>query len=232
MTQPEPNQNPLPQVPARTAPPPTQSRSCLSRLIGFIGWLFTIAIAVGLALVVAGGILYWAGVDLTTPQQIREANEGVQTLQALTTSQAESIGQLQTAQAQTLSDLNGARERIDELEVQADALATAATAQVGQAATAVALGRALQTAVAEAVVLQDQLAEERVLVAVVATVQAQQNERIREVELRSERLIRFLNRLSDIAGDTAEDVTTPTPLATPPAVSPTPTSTVQVTPTP
>lgn len=231
MTQPEPNQNPLPQVPARAAPPPTQSRSCLSRLIGFIGWLFTIAIAVGLALVVAGGILYWVGVDLTTPQQIREANAGVQTLQALTTSQAVTIDQLQTAQAQTLSDLNGARERIDELEGQADALATAATAQVGQAATAVALGRALQTAVAEAVVLQDQLAEERVLVAVVATVQVQQNERIREVELRSERLIRFLNRLSDIVGDTTEDVTTPTPLATPLA-SPTPTSTVQVTPTP
>lgn len=231
MTQPEPNQNPLPQVPARTAPPPTQSRSCLSRLIGFIGWLFTIAIAVGLALVVAGGILYWVGVDLTTPQQIREANAGVQTLQALTTSQAVTIDQLQTAQAQTLSDLNGAHERIDELEVQADALATAVTAQVGQATTAVALGRALQTAVAEAVVLQDQLAEERVLVAVVATVQVQQNERIREVELRSERLIRFLNRLSDIVGDTTEDVTTPTPLATPLA-SPTPTSTVQVTPTP
>ncbi|MGQ9876256.1 MAG: hypothetical protein ACUVSL_13490 [Chloroflexus sp.] len=231
MSQPEPNQTPLPQAPPRTAPPTTQSRSCLSRLIGFIGWLFTLAIAVVLALVAAGGILYWAGVDLTTPQQIREANAGVQTLQALTTGQAVTIDQLQTAQAQTLSDLNSARERLDEMEIQADTLATAATAQVVQAATAVALGRALQTAVAEVVVLQDRLAEDRTLVAVVATIQVQQNERIREVELRSERLIRFLNRLSDIAGDTAEDVTTPTPIATP-AVSLTPTSTVQATPTP
>jgi len=155
----------------------------------------------------------------------------MQTLQMVATDQAVKIHQLQTTQAQLVGELGSARERIDELEVQASELAVVATTQASYAATAVALGRSLQTAVAKNGALQDQFREGQVLVAVVATVQATQNERIREVERRSERLIRFLNRLSDIAGDTADDVASPTPTSITP-IPPTPTMTAQATPTP
>jgi len=205
-------------------------------LLGFIGWLLTVTIAVGLALAASAGILYLLGVDLTTPQQIRQASIEVQRLQAAATAQADTIAQLQTAQAQNSIETGNARERIDELETQARELAAAATAQAGQAITAVALGRTLQTAVAEAAALQDQLREGQILVAVVATVQATQNERIREIEQRSERLIRFLNRLSDIAADTADDTslptTTPTAAPAPNTTTPTPIATTTPTPTP
>lgn len=231
MTQPETNPLPMPAPPTPTAQPP---RSCLSRLFGFIGWLLTVLIAAGLALAVAAGGLYLLGIDLTTPQQIRQANTEVQRLQAAATVQADTIGQLQTAQAQNRTEMGNARERIDELEAQARQLATAATAQAEYAATAVALGRALQTAVAEAAVLQDQLREGQVVVAVVATVQATQSEQIREIEQRSARLIRFLDRLSDIAADTADDTRLPTPAATATTIpfTATPTITPAVTPTP
>ncbi len=230
MSQPEPNQVP-PAVTQSLTPPVSQPRSCLRQIAGFIGWLFTLAIAVALTLVVAGGLLYWLGVDLTTPQQIRQVSIDVQTLQALATDQATGIHQLQTTQAQLIGELGNARERIDELEAQANELAVVATTQAGNAATAVALGHTLQTAVAETGALQDQFREGQVLVAVVATVQAAQNEQIREIERRSERLIRFLNRLSDIAGDTADDIAVPTPTSIIP-ITPTPTIPVQVTPTP
>ncbi len=230
MSQPEPNQAP-PTVTQSLTPPVSQPRSCLRQITSFIGWLFTLIIAVALTLTVAGGFLYWMGVDLTTPQQIRQASAGMQTLQMLATDQAIRINQLQTTQAQLGGELGSARERIDELEVRANELAVVATTQASYAATAVALGRSLQTAVAENVALQDQFREGQVLVAVVATVQATQNERIREVERRSERLIRFLNRLSDIAGDTADDVASPTPTSITP-IPPTPTMTASATPTP
>ena len=230
MSQPEPNQVPS-AVTQSLTPPVSQPRSCLRQIAGFIGWLFTLIMAVALTLTVAGGFLYWVGVDLTTPQQIRQASTGMQTLQMVATDQAVKIHQLQTTQAQLVGELGSARERIDELEVQASELAVVATTQASYAATAVALGRSLQTAVAENGALQDQFREGQVLVAVVATVQATQNERIREVERRSERLIRFLNRLSDIAGDTADDVASPTPTSITP-IPPTPTMTAQATPTP
>lgn len=118
MSQPEPNQVPS-AVTQSLTPPVSQPRSCLRQIAGFIGWLFTLAIAVALTLVVAGGLLYWLGVDLTTPQQIRQVSVGVQTLQALATDQATSINQLQTTQAQLVGELGNARERIDELEAQA-----------------------------------------------------------------------------------------------------------------
>ncbi|OAN47175.1 hypothetical protein A6A03_00055 [Chloroflexus islandicus] len=235
MTQSDSNETPVAPPPASPAPRP---RSCVSRIIGLIGWLLTVIIAAGVALVAAGGILFLLGVDLTTPQQIRQASVEVQRLQAAATAQADTVAQLQTAQAQASIELGNARERIDDLEAQAGRLAAAATAQAGQAATAVVLGQALQTAVAEAVDLQDQLREGQVVVAVVATIQAEQNVRIREIEQRSERLIRFLDRLSDIAADTVDDVGVPTPTATPTATpspqtaTPTATPVPPVTPTP
>ncbi len=198
----------------------------------------TLILAVGLALAAGAGLLYLSGLDLSTPQQLRQASSDVQQLQAIVTAHAETFVSLQTAQAQTNLELNNARERIDELEQQAERLAAFATAQVGQAATAVVLGRVLQTAVAETVALQDQLREGQVLVAVVATVQAEQQARIREVERRSERLTRFLDRLSDIAGDTVDDVELPTltPVLTPTATAftptPSPTGSPVATPTP
>ncbi|WP_298400761.1 hypothetical protein [uncultured Chloroflexus sp.] len=235
MTQSDSNEAPVSPPPAPPAPRP---RSCVSRIIGVIGWFLTVIIAAGLALAVAGGILVLLGVDLATPQQIRQASVDVQRLQAASTAQADTVAQLQTVQAQASIDLGNARERIDDLEAQAGRLVAAATAQAGQAATAVALGQALQTAVAEAAALQDQLREGQVVVAVVATVQAEQNARLREIERRSERLTRFLDRLSDIAADTVDDVGLPTPTATPPATpspltaTPTATSVPPVTPTP
>lgn len=229
MTQPDPNEPPVAPLPVPSAP---RSRSCAGRIVSFVGWLFTLILAAGLALVAAGGILLLLGVDLTTPQQIRQASSEVQRLQAAATAQADAIVRLQTAQAQASIDLNNAREQIDELEAQTGQLAAAATAQVSQAATAVALGRALQTAVAEAAMLQDQLREGQVAVAVVATIQAEQNERIRDIERRSERLTRFLDRLSDIAADTVDDVGLPTPTAPPAATSALPAATPTATPAP
>lgn len=229
MTQSDSNKAPVAPPPASPAPRP---RSCASRIIGLIGWLLTVIVAAGLALAVAGGILVLLGVDLATPQQIRQTSVEVQRLQAAATTQADTVAQLQTAQAQASIELGNARERIDDLEAQAGRLAAAATAQAGQAATAVALGQALQTAVAEAAALQDQLREGQVVVAVVATIQTEQNERIREIERRSERLTRFLDRLSDIAADTVDDVGLPTPTATPSATPAPLTATPNATPVP
>lgn len=225
MSQPQDPENAAPPPPVNQippAPPTTQlgppRRSCGSRILGFIGWILTIALSVLLALAAAAALLfYFFGIDLATPDQIRRASSDVAALQQEAQALQTEVALLRTAEAERASELSGARERIDELERLAGDLSS-------QAATAAALGQELNENVALAATIQAEGREGQVLVAVVATVQAGNTDRLDELQRRTDRLVRFLQRLSDIAGDATLDES---PVATPtltPAGTPEPTA--------
>lgn len=218
--------------PAPVAPP---RRTCISRLGGAVVWLLSLALTVALALVAAGATAYYLfGYSWDTPAQIAQSRRDLEALR-----QENGVLQTQVALAQTETAQQAGRtgaqgEQLDELRGDLEAMQR-------EAAELAALSNTLRENVAQAATIQAEARESRATVAAFATVQANSAAQIADLERRTERISRFLQRLGDIASDTAFDLgngATPTPLAlTPPAVStptpePTPTAAPELSPTP
>jgi hypothetical protein len=209
----------------------------MSRIAGFIGWLITILLSVGLAIAAAAAILfYYFGFNLSTPGQIRQSSADVAALQGQNQALQTQVALLSTAGAAQAGSVNTARERVDGLESKVAAYEQQAAGLAGQAATAASLANDLNENIALAATIQAEARQGQVLAAVVATVQAGNASKIDDLQRRTDRIARFLQRIGDLSSElSAQDGTPGTPLPTasaPPASTSTPTSVLTPTPTP
>jgi hypothetical protein len=213
----------------------------MSRILGFVGWIVTILLSAALAIAAAAGILFYSfGFDLSTPGQIRQTSADVAALQGQNQALQTEVALLSTAGASQDAGVSAARERVDDLESKVATYGQQAAGLAGQAATAAALTKDLNENIALAATIQADARQGQVLAAVVGTVQAGNTSKIDDLQRRTDRIARFLQRLGDLAGDLSQDGTgTPattesaTPVATPTAATtPTPTAATKPTPTP
>lgn len=217
-------------------PPQRPRRGCGSQIVGFVGWLLTLTLSAALGLAALAAIAYFVfGFTLATPSQIRQASADVTALQGQTEALSTEVALARTAEAESSRALSSADERLGELEARLEGFEQQAAALVGQSATASVLAGELAENVALAATIQAEGRESQVFVSVVATVQADNAARLAELQQRTDRINRFLTRLSDLAGDldagsgepTATPAAQPTgaPAATPTAATPGPTGT-------
>jgi hypothetical protein len=211
---------------ARLSPP---RRSCMSRAMSLVGWVITILLSAVLALAAAAGILFYAfGFNLSTPGQIRQASADVAALQGQNQALQTEVALLSTASVDQGSGVNTARERVDDLEAKVAAYEQQASELAGQAATAAALARDLDENIALAATIQAEARQGQMLAAVVATVQADNTSQLGDLQRRTDRIARFLQRLGDLAGDLSSQDGTPAPteaLTAPPTATPAPAAT-------
>jgi chromosome segregation ATPase len=184
--------------------------------------LFTVVLAV----VAAGALAYYGlGYSWTTPTDLANArDELVIVRQRNATLEAELV-ELQDRTDELTGRVDSGAEAIDELLPQVQALQ-------GQATEISRLGGDLRENMAVAATLQADTSENQAAVEALATVQADTSEQVDELSESTDRMVRFLDRLSNIAEDTAGSINpsnTPTPTLT---ATPTPTPTLTPTRTP
>lgn len=211
---------------AGTTPPQTGSsapkprRSCAGSLGGFFVWLLTLLLAVALSLAAAAAIAYYGfGYRQDTLAQLGRAGSDLEALRRQNNTLQTQVAQIEVRESSARETLDDVNRQIGEIQQQATALA--------------GLEGNLRESIALAATLQATAREDRTTIAVFATTQAANAVRLADVEQRSERIARFLQRLGDIAGDTAADLNVSGPAATPtPAANatPPPVSTPTVTP--
>ena len=218
------NETPTPATP----PPPPSTPVQPGRQSGLLGCLgrmtsalLVIIITTFLALLgVAAGALYLG----YTPQTARDIGDAQQRLQQIDARNAQLEAQnsaMQTQIVQVMSQAGTDRETLDALsdEVQGftqvrEVVETQIAADSRERATLVA-----------------SMSDSREAVEAFATAEAQRAETVLELQRRSERVERFLQRLSDIAGDTALDIASATPTPARDAGTATPTPSAEPTPT-
>lgn len=240
----EPYPQPAPEQPP-SSPPPAEPprRGCWSRFVGTVGWLFTVVFTVVLALAAAGALAYYVlGYSWTTPTDLANARNELVLVQERNATLEAHLAELQERTNDLAGRVNNSSEALDELRPQLQELQIQAT-EIAR------LGGDLRENVAIAATIQADARDSQAAVEAIATVQANSNERLSELSQRTDRLVRFLDRLGDIAEDTASDLNptdTMTPTVTPTAtasaltVTPSPTTTdepaededAEVTPTP
>lgn len=181
-------------------PPAKKSGGCFGRMLSA---LLVILITTALSLV---GTLFGYIYLLQTPTQINSLRDRVATAENLNAElRAEnSLMQTQVSSVARLSDVN--RETIDELQQQQLALDTLRTE--------------LETAARQNATVVAEARDSRDTIMLFATTEASRAELINTLRLRSERIERFLSRLSDISEDAALDMEEGSPL--PSTQSPTP----------
>lgn len=180
-----------------TQPPRAPRGSFLGRLVSA---LLVIVITTLVVLFALGAAYIGLGLPLDAPRQIGEARVQLETVEAQNASlQIQNLA-LQTQVAELERRGRGDREDIDEVERQLAELSALEDRLI-------ASDRSNATVVAE-------LRESRDAVALFATTEADRAALIDEIRQRSERVERFLQRLSDISSDAALDLGAITPSAT------------------
>jgi septal ring factor EnvC (AmiA/AmiB activator) len=213
-------------LPRRSTPPtaptpaPPPQRGCAGRMLGLLGWVLTVLFSAALAIAAAAALLYFIfGFTLNTPNQLRQSTVDVAALSQENTTLRSEVAQLQTAIVGQSADGDAVQAQIATLEAQITSFEAQASALANQAATAAALAGDLNENIALAATIQAEGRENQVLVSVIATVQADNTTRLGDLQRRTDRIARFLQRLGDLAEDAALDsdgpLPTPTPLSTP-----------------
>jgi hypothetical protein len=194
--------------------------------------LLVIAITTLLALAAVGAALLYFGYLPDTPRQLAEAQSQLATVQA----QGQAL-QLQNSALQTEVAAQGLRGGSDH-----EALGDLTRQLEELAALREQLRREREQSASQNATLVAEARGSRDAVALFATAEAGRVALLADLDRRSARVERFLQRLSDISGDTAFDLAA-TPLATPlvpapasptspPLVADTPTPIVEPSPTP
>lgn len=213
-----------------TTPPPAPPPARPTRREGgfftrFLAALLVILITTIIAVSATAAGLLWAGYGIGTPRDLAAAQARVATLEAINgelVSRADVMATEVSDIARRASDdrevLGEVRAAVDEMSALRAEIRDQLTSAVSQNATLVADARASR----------DQ-------VAAFATAEASRVALLQELDRRSLRIERFLQRLSDIAGDAALDIGNPTPAATgapdeTPTSAPTATQTATATP--
>ena len=206
-----------PSAPAAAAPARGRG-GCLGR---FFSAILVIVITTFLALLAGASALIWFGYTPDTPRQLGAAQAQLATVQAQSAALQAQNSVLQTevaAQAQrygtdheTLGEISNQLANIADLR---NALREERQQSASQNATLVAEAR-----------------DSRNAVAIFATVEAGRALLLAELDRRSARVERFLQRLSDISSDTALDLGA-TPAPVPPTFPPAQTTISELSPTP
>lgn len=192
-------------------PPPLQPvrRGGSGFFARLLAALLVILITTSITLLVTGAALLWLGFTPATPVEIDAARVRVATLEAYNATivsrvdaQATEIADLARRASDDRETLSDIRLVIEDVQIVREQVREQLTAVVAQNATLVADARASR----------DQ-------VAAFATAEAGRAALLQELDRRSQRIERFLQRLSDIAGDAALDLQRPAPVA--PVVAPT-----------
>ncbi len=224
MTQPQdpeyapPAPPPPAQSPSQPAPP---QHSCISRIMSVARWIITTILSAGLAIIVVAAILFYSfGLNLGTPGQIRQSSADVVALQSQNQVLQTEVALLSATGAAQESSVSSARERVGELETKVAAYDQQTAKLAGHIATAAALANDLHENIALAATIQAEARQGQMLAAVVATVQVGNANTIDDLQRRTDRIARFLQRMGDLAGEISQDATpTPaanaTPIATP-----------------
>jgi hypothetical protein len=208
-------------APSSATQPPAPARArggCFGR---FLAALLVIVITTFLALAAGAGALLWFGYTPDTPRQLGAAQAQLATIQAghdalqarnaaLQTQVAEQ-SQRSAADHEALGEISSQLANIEELR---DALREERQQSASQNATLVAEAR-----------------DSRDAVALFATVEAGRAALLAELDRRSARVERFLQRLSDISSDTALDLDA-THLPAAPTFPPAQTTISELSPTP
>lgn len=210
MTAPDPANKPAstpgsttaPPKPVTPAPPPApKSRSAASCLGRLLAALLVIVITTIVTLAAVAGGATWLGFTPQSATQLRAAQMQVATLEARNSALEGQNAAVQTQIAQMIGQAGSDRESLDELRIEVEKFANLSD----QVETRLAQdAREQATLVAE-------MRSSRDSVLVFATAEAGRVQVLTELERRSERVERFLQRLSDISGDAALDVQSPTP---------------------
>jgi hypothetical protein len=175
--------------------------------------LLVVLMSTTLALLAMLALAFRLGYDPGTPARLNAAEEALATANARARVLETEVAALNARNVAAEVALDALDAQIARLEAQSGDFARSADAM----ATAMEEAREIQ-----------------VQVAVFATAEAGRVELLADLERRSERVERFLQRLSDIAADTSLDLSTPTLDATAPAptaTAPAPTATEIPTPT-
>lgn len=194
-----------PATPPARAAAPRQGVGCISR---FLSALLVIIITTALVLAAVLAVYIYV---LDTPGQFDTLRARLATAEVQNASLRADTSALQTQVAAASRDVSTNREAIDELQQQQqaiDALRADLQESVRQNATVVAEAR-----------------DSRDRVALFATAEAGRAALIDDLKRRSDRIERFLQRLSDISADTALDLSTPTASAAATATPEPPSST-------
>ena len=215
---------PLPSAPTPAPKAPRSVGSCIGRMLAA---LLVIVITTLVALAAVAGGATWLGFTPQSANNLRAAQQQVATLEARNTALEGQNIAVQTQIALMVGQAGADRESLDELRSEVEKFAT--------------LSDQVETRLAqdarEQATLVVEMRTSRDAVMVFATAEAGRAQVLSELQRRSERVERFLQRLSDISGDAALDVQSVTPTAaisntlTPITPPPQVTATVQTTPT-
>lgn len=200
-----PNQAPL--------PPSAPRRRSVARFFGrLVSALLVILITTALSLLAVGAGLLSLGYTARTPADASVARERVATLEA------QQAG-LEARAAELEARLGDQRETLDELQGEVAAMRELRGSLEDQLETSASQSA---TMVADARLSRDQ-------VLAFATAEAGRAALLQDLERRGARIERFLDRLSDIAADTALDLDAGTPDALSPPATPSPADAVTLT---
>jgi hypothetical protein len=207
---------PPPHEPAATPKPARQRGGCVGRLLAA---LLVVIITTFLALAIGASGLLYLGFTPAAPRQLEEAQLQIATLQAQNNALLTQVAAHETRGTTDHEVLGDLKRSVDDLTDLRAQLRQERESSAAQSATLVADVRASRDSVA-----------------LFATAEASRAALLAELERRSARVERFLQRLGDIANDTALDLANATPdiptLTPSPAALPTPSATLVPTPAP
>ncbi len=196
----------LPSAPVPAAVPKRTGSGRIAGCLGrFVSALLVIVITTAITLTAVGYAALTLGYSPQTPAVLGDAQARVATLEAENGAlKAENIA-VQTQLAGMIRQSGNDREQVDGLREQV----TTFSAIGGEVATRLAADTS------ERATLAADMSTSRAAVQSYATAEAGRAAQLDELRRRSDRIERFLFRLSDIANDTALDLGNGTPTATP-----------------
>ncbi|NJO05847.1 MAG: hypothetical protein HC876_10170 [Chloroflexaceae bacterium] len=208
-------------------PPNGTGGGCLQRLGQFFARLLFAVFVVLLAVAAVGGAAAFLGYTPYTPQDVQRTQQELVNLRAENQLLQTQVADLTIRQSNNNERADTLGQRVDTLTGDVETLHS----QVGDIEN---LSIQMRENVALASTAQADLREGLVTIATFATVQAERGTQIEQLERSTERIIRFLQRLGDIANDTTIDLeaTDPPDAALPPIEPATPQEPVLATDTP
>ncbi len=192
--------DPANEAPQPVIPPPAPRPRSTGFLSRFLAAVLVVIITTFLALVGVAVAYTNLGYSLATPAELADARAQIQTIEAQNTELQAQSSLLQTQVLDTARRSADTRETLDDLRREVSGLSDLRSQLRDQFTTS---ARENATMVADARASRD-------AVALFATTEADRAILLQELRRRSDRIERFLQRLSDIAGDAALDISAET----------------------
>lgn len=214
----QPESGTSPAIPPVTATPARRRGGCLGR---FLSAILVIVITTFLVLVAGASALLWFGYTPDTPRQLGAAQAQLATVQAQGDALHAQNSALQTEVAAQVQRYGSDHETLGEISNQ--------LANIAELRNTLRDER--QQSASQNATLVAEARDSRNAVAVFATIEADRAMLLADLDRRSARVERFLQRLSDISSDTTLDLAATQP-PVPPTFPPAQTTISELSPTP